>query len=76
MLLFFFQRTIEIKMQNNFVLNLIKQFSFETQSSASGVCKNRLNHFSDLEGSWPRGIVNTIGIKISLLLQTQFITNY
>lgn len=38
-------------MQNNFLLSLIKQCSFEIQSTASGVYENKLNHFSDLEGS-------------------------
>lgn len=38
-------------MQNHFVLSLIKQFLFERQSTASGVYENKLNHFSDLEGS-------------------------
>lgn len=57
-------------MQNNFILNLIMQFSFETQSTASGAYDNRLNHFSDLEGSQPRETINTIGMKTSFLLQT------
>lgn len=57
-------------MQNNFILNLIMQFSFETQSTASGAYDNRLNHFSDLEGSQPRETINTNGMKTSFLLQT------
>lgn len=50
-LLFFFQRKIDFKIKNNFLFNLIKQFSFEKQSLACGVYKNRLTHFSDLEAS-------------------------